>query len=63
VTKNFEFPIPRCADSIEDFGAFSGFMYFISLDTRSSYHQIRVRKHDEEKLAFFTPSGKRKLSK
>ena len=38
VTRSFEFPILRCADSIEDFGDFSGRIYFISLDTRSGYH-------------------------
>ena len=42
VTKNFKFPIPRCADSIDDFGDFSGRMYFISLDARSGYHRIRM---------------------
>ena len=29
VTKSFEFPIPRCADSIADFGDFSRRMYYI----------------------------------
>ena len=38
VTRSFEFPIPHCADSIEDFGDFSGRIYFISLDARSGYH-------------------------
>ena len=63
VTKSFKFPIPRCADNIQNFGDFSGRMYFISLDARSGYHQIRVRKRDQEKLAFFTPSGKKKTFK
>ena len=49
---NFEFPIYRYADSIEDFGDFSGRMYFISLDARSDYHQIRMRRRDQEKLVF-----------
>ena len=52
VTKNFEFSIPRCADSIENFGDFSGRMYFISLNARSGYHQISARRHDQEKLVF-----------
>ena len=38
VTRSFEFPIPRCADSIEDFGDFTGRVYFISLESRSGYH-------------------------
>ena len=29
VTKSFEFPIPRCTDSIKNLGEFSGRMYFI----------------------------------
>ena len=63
VTKSFEYPIPKCSDSIEDFGEFSGKIYFISLDARSGYHQIRVRNVDQEKLAFFTPDGKTKTFK
>ena len=38
-------------------------MYFISLDARSGYHQIRVQNHDQEMLVFFTPSGKKKTFK
>ena len=60
MTRSFEFPIPRCADSIEDFGDFSGRIYFISFNARSGYHQIRVRRQDQEKLASFTPSGEKK---
>ena len=63
VTQSFEFPIPRCADSIEDFGDFSGRIYFISLDARYGYHQIRVRRQDQDKLAFSHLVGKRKPSK
>ena len=42
----------RCADSIENFGNFSGRMYFISLDARFGHHQTRVRRRDQETLAF-----------
>ena len=63
VTESFEFPIPRCTDSIENFGDFSGRMYFISLDARSGCHQIRVRKCNQEKLALFTPNGTKKTFK
>ena len=52
ITKSFEFPLSRCIESIEDFGKFRGRVYFISLDVRSGYHQIRVQKHDQEKLVF-----------
>ena len=34
VTKSFIFPIPRCVDSIEDFGDSNGPIIFITLDTR-----------------------------
>ena len=48
VTKRFEYPIPRCFDNIEHFGDFRGKVYFVSLDARSGYHQIQVRKTDQE---------------
>ena len=61
VTRSFEFPIPRCCDSIENLGDSYGKLYFISLDARSGYHQIGVREFDQENLAFFTPEVKKKL--
>ena len=60
ITLPFQFSIPRCADSIENLGDSCGPVYTISLDARSGYHQIGVRKSDQEKLAFFTPSGEKK---
>ena len=60
VTRSFEFPIPRCSDSIKYLGYSFRSLFFISLDARSDYHQIRVRTCDQEKLAFFTPDGKHK---
>jgi hypothetical protein len=36
-----------------------GRLWFISLDARQGYHQIRVRLADREKLAFFAPDGKK----
>ena len=61
VTRSFEFLSPRFSFSIEDLGdSYYGKLYFISLDARSGYHQIRVRECDQEKLAFFTPDGKKK---
>ena len=38
VTRSFEFPIPRCSDSIEDLGDSYVKLYFISLNARSGYH-------------------------
>jgi hypothetical protein len=55
----FAFPIPRCDDAIDDFGDGVGRLWFISLDARQGYHQIRVRLADREKLAFFAPDGKK----
>ena len=56
VTKPFQYPIPRCDDSVTFIanGA-NGEMYFISLDARQGYHQVSVRSIDREKLAFFAP--------
>ena len=56
-TLGFNFPIPRCADSIEDLDDSCGPIFTISLDTRSGCHHIKVRKCDQEKLVFFTLSG------
>ena len=63
VTRSFEFPIPRCTDNIEDFDDSNDPIYFISLDLRLVYYQVRVCKSNQEKLDFFTPSGKKKTFK
>ena len=63
VTKSFEYHILRCSENIEDFGDFSGNIYFISLDAHSGYYQIRVRRVDQEKMVFFTSDGKKKTFK
>ena len=60
ITLGFEFPVPRCAGSIEDFGDSCGPMFTISLDARSGQHKLTIRKCDQEKLAFFTPSEEKK---
>ena len=60
ITRIFEFPIPRCADSIEELRDSCGVLFIISLDARSGYHQIRVRKCDQEKLTLYTPDSKKK---
>jgi hypothetical protein len=59
VTMPFEYPIPRCDDAIDNFGDSAGRLYFISLDNKTGYHQIRVCKADQVKLAFFAPDGKK----
>jgi hypothetical protein len=58
VTKPFTFPIPRCANAIEDLGPIAFFiLWFVSLDCRQGFHQISIRHSDQEKNAFFTPDG------
>ena len=58
VTQPFLFPIPRCDDTLDDFGDGSGRpLYFISFDAKSGYHQIAVWDPDKKKLAFFAPDN------
>jgi len=59
VTKPFQYPIPRCDDAITILGWGAGRIWLISLDARQGYHQVRVRKVDREKLAFFAPNNKK----
>jgi hypothetical protein len=49
-----EFPLPRI-DSLVDAAASSEFMSL--LDCYSGYHQIWMKKEDEPKTSFITPSG------
>lgn len=63
ITIGFEFPISRCADSIEDLGDSCGSLYNISLDARNGYHQLSVRKNNQEKIAFFTSNRTNKTYK
>ena len=59
VTNPFEYPIVRCDAAIEDLGDGNGFLYFISLDAAQGYNQIKVKKDDTQKLAFFAPDNKK----
>jgi hypothetical protein len=59
VTLPFEYPIPRCKDAIDDFGDSAGKLFFISLDTRSGYHQVAIRACDQDKLVFFSPDDEK----
>ena len=38
ITRSFEFPITRCADSIEELGDSCSILFIISLDACSGYH-------------------------
>ena len=55
VTLPFAYPIPRCDDAISDFGVGCIIIFFISLDARSGFHQIKVAADSQEKLAFMAP--------
>ena len=55
VTCPHELPIPRCDEALDSFGCGAGLLFWLSLDAKSGYHQIRVRGCDQEKLAFFLP--------
>ena len=58
VTKIFAYPISRCDSSIEDMGDHIGIIFFISLDAKQGYHQVKVKEADQEKLAFYGPNNK-----
>ena len=56
--KTFQFPIPRCDDTITILGNGAGNIWIIRLDARQRYHQISVREVDREKIAFYAPDDK-----
>ena len=58
VTKIFAYPISRCDSSIEDMGDHIWILFFISLDAKQGYHQVKVKESDKEKLAFYGPNNK-----
>ena len=56
VTEPYLYPIPRCDDTLDNFGDGSGRrLYFISFDAKSGYHQIAVFEPHQCKLAFYGP--------
>ncbi len=57
VTKPFQFPIPRCDDSIISLEQGPSRIYQMSMDADSGYHQVGVREVDQDKLAFFAPDN------
>jgi hypothetical protein len=59
VTLPFEYPILCCDDAIDNFWDSAGRLFFISLDNKTGYHQILVRKCDPGKLTFFGPDHKK----
>ena len=56
VTEPYLYPIPRCDDTLDNFGDGSGRrLYFISFDAKSGYHQIAVWEPHQCKLSFYGP--------
>ena len=52
IKKPFQFPIPRCDDATTVLSWSAGEIWIISLDERQGYHQVTVRKIDQDKLVF-----------
>ena len=59
ITRPFQYPIPRCDDSITILGRGSAVIFIFALDARQGYHQIAVKEEDQEKLAFFAPNNEK----
>ena len=59
VTKPFQFPIPRCDDSINILEQGLGTLFTVALDANSGYHQVKVKENDQDKLAFFAPDNQK----
>ena len=58
VTRPFTFPIVRCDDAVKAIGDAK---YYITMDLDSGYWQILVESSSKAKLAFFTPTGKKRF--
>ena len=59
VTKPFQFPIPRCDDSINILEQGLSTLFTVALDANSGYHQVKVKENDQDKLAFFAPDNQK----
>ena len=57
VTKSLNLPIPHCDDAVQDIDTEA--KYFISVDMDSGYWKVVVEEEARERLALFTPDGKR----
>ena len=57
VTKPFQYPIPRCDDTVTVLNVGSHHIWIITLDACQGYHQVAVRPADQEKIVFFAPDN------
>ena len=58
VTCPFTFPTPRCDSTVHSINTEEN--YFISVDMDNGYCQVVAEEEACERLAFFTPDGKRR---
>ena len=58
VTRPFTFPIIRCDDAVKEIGNAT---CFITMDLDSGYWQVPCEEKSKAKLAFFTPTGKKRF--
>jgi hypothetical protein len=58
ITRPFTFPIMRCDDAVREIGDSK---VFITMDLDSGYWRVLCEKSSKPKLAFFTPSGKKRF--
>ena len=57
VTKPFQYPIPRCEDSVTVLNIWAHRIWIIILYACQVYHQVVVQPTDQVKLALFAPNN------
>ena len=58
ITRPFTFPVIRCDDAVKEIG---NTKFFITMDLDSGYWQVPCEETSKAKLAFFTPTGKKRF--